>query len=540
MKKSLLAILCLVWVISISAQVAINTDASLAHNSAMLDIKSNNKGFLPPRMTWTQIQAIQNPAEGLLVYDTGLKAIRMFNGTSWVVLGIKTASLTDPPGYFSNFSGKSTSQSSRALRVKVGPDKNVYVSGVVDQTLIFGTDTLTGSNNMFFAVFDSLGNYIFSKKFGGGTSEQIVDMAVNETAIYIGGYFSGTTDLDPGPGTDNHTAANTSPFFVKFDLAGNIVWGKHLTVTSTSQVKQLILDPAGLVYISGDMSGTLDADPGAGTTNLVSAGNFDVFFAKYNTSGNLVWARRLGAGAADITNGLVMLNGSLVFAGLFSGLVDFDPSGAAFNLTSAGVTDYFLTRFDTSGNLLWAKQYGSAGTESFTGQKITLDISGNICLAGLFTGTIDINPDAGTQNVTSNGGVDFYVAKYSGAGALLPGAFSIGGTIDDIVSDIRVDESDNIYIVGMFGGAVDFDPSFIAQNLVSSGSTDIFLAKYSPSAAIIFAKNMGGVIFDGLGGVAPFPGGKIIFVAGGSTAPYLTFNGDRVSTGGFFLARYEE
>jgi hypothetical protein len=80
MNRFLVVFSCMLLVKSITGQVAINTDASVAHSSAILDIKSNNKGFLPPRMTWPQIQAIQNPATGLLVFDEGLKAIRMFNG----------------------------------------------------------------------------------------------------------------------------------------------------------------------------------------------------------------------------------------------------------------------------------------------------------------------------------------------------------------------------------------------------------------------------------------------------------------------------
>jgi len=51
---------------------------------------------------------------------------------------------------------------------------------------------------------------------------------------------------------------------------------------------------------------------------------------------------------------------------------------------------------------------------------------------------------------------------------------------------------------------------------------------------------MGGISNDVAGGVAPFPGGKIVFITGSPTAPYLTFNGDRVKATGFFLARYEE
>ncbi|MGZ5255306.1 MAG: hypothetical protein ACXWCT_12930, partial [Flavitalea sp.] len=73
MKKNICNLfVCLIVMLISRAQVSVNTDGSIPNPSAMLDIKSNNKGLLPPRMTWTQIQAIQNPAAGLMVFDVGI------------------------------------------------------------------------------------------------------------------------------------------------------------------------------------------------------------------------------------------------------------------------------------------------------------------------------------------------------------------------------------------------------------------------------------------------------------------------------------
>jgi len=68
------------------AQVGINTDASNPDQSAILDAKSSSKGFLPPRMTTTQMNGISSPAAGLMVYNTTLKVICWFDGTSWNVV----------------------------------------------------------------------------------------------------------------------------------------------------------------------------------------------------------------------------------------------------------------------------------------------------------------------------------------------------------------------------------------------------------------------------------------------------------------------
>ena len=69
--------------IDIAAQVAINTDESAPESSAMLDVKSNSKGILIPRMTTTQRNNIENPALGLMVYDTNKKTFWYYDGQKW-------------------------------------------------------------------------------------------------------------------------------------------------------------------------------------------------------------------------------------------------------------------------------------------------------------------------------------------------------------------------------------------------------------------------------------------------------------------------
>lgn len=78
------------------AQVAINTDGADPDSSAMLDVKSSDKGFLPPRMTETQKDNITNPATGLIIYQTdGTTGLYSYNGSSWIVIRSNTYSVGD-------------------------------------------------------------------------------------------------------------------------------------------------------------------------------------------------------------------------------------------------------------------------------------------------------------------------------------------------------------------------------------------------------------------------------------------------------------
>ena len=98
-----LAIILLLASYSIQAQVAINTDGSPADNSAMLDVNSTDKGFLPPRLDFNQRNAIANPAIGLIIYCTDCEELQIYNGTEWA--GFTTAPAS-PPTVINPITGK--------------------------------------------------------------------------------------------------------------------------------------------------------------------------------------------------------------------------------------------------------------------------------------------------------------------------------------------------------------------------------------------------------------------------------------------------
>ena len=150
-------------------------------------------------------------------------------------------------------------------------------------------------------------------------------------------------------------------------------------------------------------------------------------------------------------------------------------------------------------DLNWAFDIGSeTGTsDDDQGYAIARDAAGNIYVTGKFVKTADFNPDGGTtNNLTSNGGGDIFVAKYNSSGDY-QWAFNIGGTGYDYGYGIAVDASSNVYVTGYFEGSnVDFDPSGTTNDLSSSGLRDIFVAKYNSSGDYQWAFNIGGTGYD--------------------------------------------
>ncbi|MDG2907500.1 MAG: SBBP repeat-containing protein [Acidimicrobiales bacterium] len=109
-------------------------------------------------------------------------------------------------------------------------------------------------------------------------------------------------------------------------------------------------------------------------------------------------------------------SGNVYTAGLFRHTVDFDPGAGTTNLTSNGNYDGFVSKLDSSGDLVWAKSFGDTGTDG--GYSVAVDSSGNVYTAGYFSDTVDFDPGSGTAELTSNAGVDAFVLKLDSSGNL--------------------------------------------------------------------------------------------------------------------------
>ena len=148
--------------------------------------------------------------------------------------------------------------------------------------------------------------------------------------------------------------------------------------------------------------------------------------------------------------------GNSYVIGAFRDQVDFDPGPTTVNLTSTGLSDVYMAKYDSSGALLWAKKMG--GLYWDFGQDISLDPEGNILVTGAYRNTSDFDPGPGVNNLSSNGWYSIFIGKYDSDGNHI-WAHGIGGAYNDIGNVIRSDSSGNVYVTGLFNLSVDFDPS---------------------------------------------------------------------------------
>lgn len=384
---------------------------------------------------------------------------------------------------------------------------NVYATGVFWSKTDFdpgdGTYNLTptsGSyNDVFIAKYDSYGNLIWVKSFGGNKDDNGSSIKMDKSGnIYLTGTFSGPVDFDPGSGTFFLTSkAQQNSFISKFDAAGNFIWAKMLESSTYFNISSLSFDISNNIYLTGAFTGTADFDPNAGTVNLTSAGSIDIFILKLSPSGNYIQAFRLGGKSNDYGGSIATDSlGNIYSTGSFSGIVDFDPGTSTNNLTSTSKDgDIFVLRLDTSGKFGWAK---SMGGEYIGTSSISLDKSGNIYTTGWFTGKADFDPGTGTYYLTENGTLqngDIYVSKLNNSGDFV-WAKGFGGKLDEQVRSVNMDDSGNIYISGTFQDTVDFDPGtgsnvLIAPTDYTGNYTNSFISKVNSSGNFTWTRQLG-------------------------------------------------
>lgn len=222
--------------------------------------------------------------------------------------------------------------------------------------------------------------------------------------IYTTGYFQNTVDFDPGVGVFNLGASgNRDVFISKLDSVGNFVWANRIGGGGSEEGYSLAIDRSSNICMTGYFSSTCDFDPGPATFNLSSASSNDIFVTKLSSAGNFIWANRMGGSDSDVGRSLVVDSSNNVYStGWFGNTVDFDPGTATYNFASYGLYDVFVSKLDSLGNFAWADRVGGANYDYSHG--IAIDKNENIVFGGYFLGTADFDPGAGVFNLVSVGG----------------------------------------------------------------------------------------------------------------------------------------
>ncbi len=384
--------------------------------------------------------------------------------------------------------------------ITVAPDGSVYLTGGFGHTTDFDpTASLLSLSahtytDAFVCKLDTYGNFLWAKNFGGTSAAEGYGIAIgSDGSVYTTGQFDGQVNFNPGAGTFNLSALpNQEDAYVsKLDPNGNFIWAKSFGGSGSVQGVSIAVGPDGSIYSAGNYSGTADFDLGASNFSLTSAGNDDVYVSKLTSSGSFVWAKSMGGSNYDDVLGMtVASDGSVYTTGMFSGTANFNPGSTAYNLTSNGGYDAFISKLDTNGNFVWAEHIGGANDD--WGQNVSLGPDNSVYVAGEFSGTVNFNTK-GTANLTSASttGEDNFVLRLDSSGNYLWAGATGGsnssdstGRLYNLSESLAVAPDGSVYTAGQFETSANFNPSgtLTLSGTLSSGN-DGFLAEFTAPTA---------------------------------------------------------
>jgi hypothetical protein len=354
---------------------------------------------------------------------------------------------------------------------------NLYVTGYSSSpTITFGSVTLINNGkNMFLVKYDASGNVIWAQRPTNNDENVGYSIATDNAGyVYVAGYFSsfsGTDSITFGTITLTHPGM----FLVKYDSSGNVTWAKDI-VKGGNTATAVTADNLGNIFVGGTTGGDTLV---FGQDTLYPSSFYDRFVAKYDTAGNALWVRGLSTGGytIDVEAPFIAADkyGNVYVTGGFH-----NPSCVIVTtvLVNQGDDNIYLAKFNGLGNLLWAKRYGLSGHDDAS--TVATDTSGNIYIAGSFTSN-NITFDGIT--LPSGGGYTGFVVKLDNGGTSI-----WAKKIDKLLSlanlKIKATLNEDVYVTGYFlSSALIFTPS---DSLINKG---LFLAKYDSSGNFKWARD---------------------------------------------------
>ncbi|WNJ19462.1 SdrD B-like domain-containing protein [Pontibacter sp. G13] len=329
--------------------------------------------------------------------------------------------------------------------------------------------------------------------------------------VYATGYFQGT--LTVGTITIYDTDGNR--FLIKYDSNGNPLWAYAMEGNVANQGDHLAVDASGNVYTMGTFNGTnVDFNPGAGTSAISSGSGNNVFLQKFNSAGVLQWVQNYGGNSNLFANGIaVAADGSIYVVGSYQGATTFGSVSVASSVSNS--SDVYVLKVSSAGVELWVRVIGNTGTEAAI--EVAVDSNGDVLIFGdTNSGTLDMNPNSGTDNKSTPPGgssYDVFVQKLTASGGYVWGR-RMGGSNTERGYGLALGSDNSIYYTGRFRETFYFDPTYTVAAKTSNGSYDVFLGKLTSSGAYAWGHGFGSSTNDDRGYGVAVDGNGNVYVIG--------------------------
>ncbi|HRY97726.1 MAG TPA: hypothetical protein P5550_01585 [Bacteroidales bacterium] len=409
-------------------------------------------------------------------------------------------------------------------RIVSTPDLGYAAAGKFSGAVWLGNDLVNsmGIRDILVLRYDLNGTLQWARTAGGTENDEGLAVAADDSGnVIVTGFFRGTASFG---NTQLTTLGGDEMFVARYNAAGDLCWVRTGQGPGEARGKGVTCDAQGNVLVTGYYFDTCYFD----SLMLVSPGLDNVFLAKYNPQGQLLWVLD-GGSPSETWASCVGVNaaGEAWISGSFEGTAAFGQH----TITSFGGNDVFLVKASGSGT--WLQALHAGGSLDDFGNGLFVSPGGWVAVTGSLFSTVQFSPSIA---VTSNGNKDGFAALYDPAGTCL-WARNFGGTSSDKGIEVAIGTDGYTYVTGFTNGVAVFDS--ISQT--GLGGDDAFIAKYDAFGNIIYAELAGGTSQDyGKGITLTWPGTPVIAGDFGLTAGFgthsLTSLGDRDG----FVARYAD
>jgi len=390
----------------------------------------------------------------------------------------------------------------RGWSMAIDPQSNSYIGGVFTNRADFdpGPDSLFLRSNPagfwpdgYLAKYNPEGELVWAKHLltardrSGSQSATLLSITGMEIDaqgdLVIGGAFWDTVWVAP-----NQMIVSDGPladlFIAKYDQDGNFKWVKQMGGSGDQRIQSLAIDPQGNIAVTGFFFGNPDLNP-AGGAMLSSQGGEDIFIAKYDPTGNFLWAHGIGSpNGAPVSpeSGLDIGSdamGNIYLTGRLLGDADFDPNTSGGEFIADASNNLYCAKYSPSGALTWF--FGLAGGSYKLGKRLSVQANGDFWLGGEYgasfaQGGMDVDPGPDTVAISSLGGAeDIFIAKYDKDANFIT-VREIRGTGDSKLEGL-VGNDAHVAFGGYFDRSLLLDrPS--GDLRLSRGAQDIFAVKW--------------------------------------------------------------
>lgn len=444
----------------------------------------------------------------------------------------------DPVLEWATYYGDTAYDSGRAIAVEHISGR-VYVAGATRSIANIATEgtyesVFLGDMDVFIACFMPLGSRPWVTYYGGESWDVPTGIAVDRLKnIYLIGNTTSTLGIATIGAQQEELAGDTDVFVAKFDALGQRVWGSYIGGLLNDSAATCMPDGQGGLFLAGTSTST--AFIGDTLSPLhPSSGGKDAFVTHIDSTGYRTWTTFFGGPADDIGNGLALDSVGIWLAGTTASTTGI-ATDSVHQDSLAGMTDAFLARMDSAGNVLWATYFGGAGNDG----AISVAAVGRSAFITGQTFSDSLVTDTTAHQWNYGGDGDAFIARIDSGGALAWVTY-IGGSSEDRPARIIRDPGGQVRVIGTTASTEGIATPGVEQSYLN-GPTDAFITKFDTTGQRLWGGYFGGEGDEMGADITVFDVNIMFFTGTTSSASGIYYLGARDTLGGTedaFVARW--